>query len=76
MSLRQGGLSTEEARSMMERVENNGIGTSSEDIRATFMADLGLAFTRPSEASMEELSSKFEDLAMFQEFTHLDPEQQ
>jgi hypothetical protein len=34
------------------------------------MADLNLAMTNPSEASVESLADRFEDIALFQEFTN------
>ncbi|KAL6917065.1 hypothetical protein FSST1_008560 [Fusarium sambucinum] len=39
------------------------------DIRAMFMADLNLSMTDPEEASVESLANKFEDIALFREFT-------
>ncbi|RBR26517.1 uncharacterized protein FIESC28_00703 [Fusarium coffeatum] len=70
MTLQQGDISAEEARKLMEQFEENRLSKPSDDIRATFMADLNLAMTDPEGASVESLSDKFEDIALFQEFTN------
>ncbi|QGI96754.1 hypothetical protein CEK26_009823 [Fusarium fujikuroi] len=70
MALQQGDLSTDEARRLMVQFEENRLTSPSEDIRATFMADLNLAMTDPEEASVESLSGRFEDIALFREFTN------
>ncbi|KAF4440587.1 Nitrogen assimilation transcription factor nit-4 [Fusarium acutatum] len=70
MALQQGDLSADEARRLMVKFEENRLTSPSEDIRATFMADLNLAMTDPEEASVESLSDKFEDIALFREFTN------
>ncbi|KAF5638665.1 nitrogen assimilation transcription factor nit-4 [Fusarium sp. NRRL 52700] len=70
MALQQGDLSTDEARRLMVQFEENRLASPSEDMRATFMADLNLAMTDPKEASVESLSDRFEDIALFREFTN------
>ncbi|KAM5510923.1 hypothetical protein FOXYSP1_11023 [Fusarium oxysporum f. sp. phaseoli] len=70
MALQQGDLSADEARRLMVQFEENRLTSPSEDIRATFMADLNLAMTDPEEASVESLSDRFEDIALFREFTN------
>jgi len=70
MTLQQGDMSAEEARKLMEQFEENRLSNPSDDIRATFMADLNLAMTDPEGATVESLSDKFEDIALFQEFTN------
>ncbi|KAM5381974.1 hypothetical protein ACJZ2D_002762 [Fusarium nematophilum] len=70
MTLQRGALSPSEARRMMEQFEENRQSSPSDDIRATFMADLNLAMTDPKEASVERLALRFEDIALFQEFTN------
>ncbi|KAF4976221.1 hypothetical protein FZEAL_7084 [Fusarium zealandicum] len=70
MALEQGDISANEARRMMKHFEENKMSDSSNDIRATFMADLTLAMTDPEEASVENLSDRFEDIALFREFTN------
>ncbi|KAH7247419.1 uncharacterized protein BKA55DRAFT_739434 [Fusarium redolens] len=70
MALQQGDLPASEARHIMEQYEENRLINPPYDIRATFMADLNLAMTNPSEASVESLADRFEDIAIFQEFTN------
>ncbi|KAF5229107.1 hypothetical protein FANTH_14307 [Fusarium anthophilum] len=70
MALEQGDLSADEARRLMVQFEENRLTSPSEDIRATFMADLNLAMTDPEEASVESLSDRFEGIALFREFTN------
>ncbi|KAL2684515.1 hypothetical protein Neosp_005593 [[Neocosmospora] mangrovei] len=70
MTLQKGDLSATAARKMMQQFEENSLSQPSEDIRATFMADLNLAMTDPEEASVESLAYKFEDIALFREFTN------
>jgi hypothetical protein len=70
MALQQGDLPVSEARHIMEQFEENRLINPSYDIRATFMADLNLAMTNPSEVSVESLADRFEDIALFQEFTN------
>lgn len=70
MTLQQGDLSAKEARHMMQQFEENRLSSPSDDIRATFMVDLNLAMTDPEEASVERLAERFEDIALFQEFTN------
>lgn len=70
MALQQGNLSASEARRLMEQFEENRLSDPSEDIRATFMADFNLAMTDPTEASVESLADRFENIALFQEFTN------
>jgi hypothetical protein len=69
MTLQRRDLPVGEARHMMQQFEEHRLNSSSEDIRATFMADLNLSMIDPVEASVESLASKFEDLALFREFT-------
>ncbi|KAM6529156.1 hypothetical protein FALCPG4_007302 [Fusarium falciforme] len=68
MTMQKGDLSASEARRMMQQFEGNELSQPSEDIRATFMADLNLAMTDPKEASVESLAYRFEDIALFREF--------
>ncbi|KAF5656701.1 nitrogen assimilation transcription factor nit-4 [Fusarium heterosporum] len=70
MALDQGDLSADEARKLMGQFEENRLSGPTEDIRATFMADLNLAMTDPGTASVESLSDRFEDIALFREFTN------
>ncbi|EXK25622.1 hypothetical protein FOMG_17723 [Fusarium oxysporum f. sp. melonis 26406] len=68
MALQKGGLSANEARRIMQQFEEERLSKPSEDIRATFIADLNLAMTDPQEASVESLAYRFEDIALFREF--------
>ncbi|KAM0556846.1 hypothetical protein ACHAPJ_005518 [Fusarium lateritium] len=70
MTLQQGDLSATEARRLMEQFEENRLNSAADNIRATFMVDLNLAMTDPEEASVESLSDRFEDIALFREFTN------
>ncbi|EXK24052.1 hypothetical protein FOMG_19203 [Fusarium oxysporum f. sp. melonis 26406] len=72
MALEQGNLSASEARRLMEQFEENRLSNPSEDIRATFMADLNLAMTDPTEASVESLANRFENIALFREYTNVE----
>ncbi|RKK65578.1 hypothetical protein BFJ69_g16156 [Fusarium oxysporum] len=69
MTLQRRDLSVDEARHMMQQFEENRLNSSSEDIRATFMAELNLSMMDPEEATVESLANKFEDIALFREFT-------
>lgn len=72
MALQQGNLSASEARRLMEQFEENRLTNPSEGIRATFMADLNLAMTDPTEASVESLAERFENIALFREYTNVE----
>ncbi|KAG7419181.1 hypothetical protein Forpe1208_v003555 [Fusarium oxysporum f. sp. rapae] len=69
LAMQKRDLSAIEARRMTQKFEEGRLSKPSDDIRATFMADLRLAMTDPQEASVETLASGFEDIALFQEFT-------
>ncbi|KAJ3457933.1 hypothetical protein MRS44_012042 [Fusarium solani] len=72
MTLQKGHLSPTEARQMMKQFEQDLSSRPPDDIRATFMADLNLAMTDPEKASVESLADRFEDIALFQEYTNED----
>ncbi|UPK90465.1 hypothetical protein LCI18_001400 [Fusarium solani-melongenae] len=72
MTLQKGHLSPTEARQMMRKFEHDLSSKPPDDIRATFMADLNLAMTDPDKASVESLADRFEDIALFQEYTNED----
>ncbi|KAG7406817.1 hypothetical protein Forpi1262_v018195 [Fusarium oxysporum f. sp. raphani] len=69
ITLQRRDLSVDEARHIMQQFEENRLNSSSEDIRATFMAELNLSMMDPEEATVESLANKFEDIALFREFT-------
>ncbi|TVY67247.1 hypothetical protein Focb16_v011215 [Fusarium oxysporum f. sp. cubense] len=68
LAMQKRDLSASEARHMTQKFEEERLSKPSDDILATFMADLCLAMTDPQEASVETLASGFEDIALFQEF--------
>jgi len=70
MTLRDKNIKSEDARNILRHLQDRGLKHVHEDIRATFMGDLELAQTDPKAAAMEKLASDFEDVALFQEFTH------
>jgi hypothetical protein len=70
MALQQGNLSAREARPLMDHFEENRLSNPSEEIRVTFMVDLNLAMTHATEASVESLADRFDDIALFREFTN------
>lgn len=75
MSLQEGDISGSEARHLLEQVtEPEGAGGNG-DVRATFMADLDLAMTDPEAAKVENLAKRFEDVALFSDFTTMDDEE-
>ncbi|KAH6683726.1 hypothetical protein F5X68DRAFT_171961 [Plectosphaerella plurivora] len=72
MTLRNGDISSREARQILQHLQERGLSGASGDIRATFMVDLDLAMTDPDEAKVESLAHRFEEMALFQEFTNAD----
>ncbi|KAF4917750.1 hypothetical protein CGCVW01_v009536 [Colletotrichum viniferum] len=75
MSLQEGDISGSEARHLLKQVtEPEGAGGKG-DVRATFMADLDLAMTDPEAAKVENLAKRFEDVALFSDFTTMDDEE-
>ncbi|EQB55143.1 hypothetical protein CGLO_04959 [Colletotrichum gloeosporioides Cg-14] len=75
MSLQEGDMSGSEARYLLKQVtEPEGAGGKG-DVRATFMADLDLAMTDPEAAKVENLARRFEDVALFSDFTTMDDEE-
>lgn len=68
MTLQSGDMSANEAREMMEQLQEKGVGKSDNNIRATFMVDLILGMANPEQATVESLADQFEDVALFQEF--------
>ncbi|KAM0326363.1 hypothetical protein ACHAQA_006965 [Verticillium albo-atrum] len=72
MTLRNGDISGQEARTILQQLKQRGLDHPSGDIRATFMGDLELALTNPGEAKVENLADQFEDVALFQEFINME----
>ncbi|KAK2764234.1 Nitrogen assimilation transcription factor nit-4-like protein 1 [Colletotrichum kahawae] len=75
MSLREGDMSGTEARHLLKEVTGPEGAGGKGDVRATFMADLDLAMTDPEAAKVENLAKKFEDVALFSDFTTMDDEE-
>ncbi|KAI8184095.1 hypothetical protein KHU50_001968 [Colletotrichum sp. SAR 10_65] len=75
MSLREGDMSGNEARHLLKQVTGPEGAGGKGDVRATFMADLDLAMTDPEAAKVESLAKKFEDVALFSDFTTMDDEE-
>ncbi|EQK97635.1 N-terminal fungal transcription regulatory domain-containing protein [Ophiocordyceps sinensis CO18] len=72
MTLRSGDMSSSEARRIVCQLKEKGLVCMSDEIRATFMVDLDLAMTHPDDSSVEKFAQRFEDWALFREFTNLD----
>jgi hypothetical protein len=74
MTLLHSSVPTADARSIAEDLRAKGLPNSAneDNIRATFMADLSLAVSDPSEASVEKLARRFDDIALFQEYTNME----
>ncbi|KAK2007085.1 hypothetical protein LZ32DRAFT_542628 [Colletotrichum eremochloae] len=72
MTLRDGDISTKEAQQLLKHIREAEVNHDKEDVRATFMIDLDLAMTDPDAATVENLAERFEDIALFREFTTID----
>jgi hypothetical protein len=75
IALRLRVITASEARSMMVRANENGTHHSnSTAISASFIVDLCLANADHESAQLMSLNSAFDDLALFGEFTEIEPE--
>lgn len=75
MMMQKGRISSTAARKILQDVEENSTDGIPEEIRATFMGDLGLALSRPGHATVEHLAHAFEENAAIQDYTNIfDPE--
>jgi polyhydroxyalkanoate synthesis regulator phasin len=74
MALRDGNISSSEAREIVKQLKRRRLSPQRSDVRATFMADLNLAMTDTEAAKVENLAAKFEEIAFFREFILLDGE--
>ncbi|KAF6814780.1 zinc finger protein [Colletotrichum plurivorum] len=72
ITLRDGDISGQEARRLLRQIKDVDGSHASGDVRATFMVDLDLAMTDPEAARVENLAERFEDIALFREFTTVD----
>ncbi|KAI0130158.1 hypothetical protein BJ170DRAFT_303366 [Xylariales sp. AK1849] len=77
MTLHYRDMSSEVACELMGQLKDRGLRHISEEIRATFIADLDLAMTQPNKATVERLADEFEKLLLLQQdkelseaFTH------
>ncbi|KAK6223525.1 hypothetical protein QIS74_03469 [Colletotrichum tabaci] len=69
MTLRDGDITGTEARHLLKHIREAETNHEEDDVRATFMVDLDLAMTDPDAARVENLAKRFEDIALFREFT-------
>ncbi|KAI1813726.1 hypothetical protein GGS20DRAFT_577389 [Poronia punctata] len=72
MALREGNISSQEAREIVAQLRRRGLSPQRADVRATFVVDLKLAMTDTEAARVENLAARFEEMAFFQELIHLD----
>lgn len=72
MTLRDGDISGTEARVLLKHIREAEKIHAKENVRATFMVDLDLAMTDPEAARVENLAGRFEDIALFRDFTTVD----
>ncbi|CAJ2502350.1 Uu.00g097440.m01.CDS01 [Anthostomella pinea] len=76
MTLRDTNMSVDDARQIMAELKENRLDNVKKDmeeqVRATFMGDLDLAFTDPEQAKVETLAGEFDNLALFQDFINQD----
>ena len=70
MALRERVISTLETHILEERVQRRGRHHEKlDDVLAAFTVDFNLALTKPEEADGTSLAQRFEELAVFSEFT-------
>lgn len=70
MSLRNGDISSQMARHILQDLERKKLSEMPERIRAPFPVDLDLALSDPKSAMAENLADKFEYTAMLGDYTH------
>lgn len=70
MTLCKKDLSTDTARRILHDLEGRDEDRVPDSIRATFMADLDLALSDPSSATVECQAAQFEDNAMLRDYTN------
>ncbi|KAK4082759.1 uncharacterized protein Triagg1_1649 [Trichoderma aggressivum f. europaeum] len=71
MALRKGGITSSTARRIMKDLQSDNFRKKFGEIRATFMADLDLAATDPSSATVEKQAGDFEHNAMLRDYTNI-----
>jgi len=77
MALRQGLLTSSEARAIIkDSNENAKHHRGSDEVQAPFVVDLDLATMNPTAAHVESLAAEFEELAILNEFTVITSERE
>ncbi|KAL6879314.1 N-terminal fungal transcription regulatory domain-containing protein [Trichoderma novae-zelandiae] len=71
MALRKGGITSTTARRILKDLQTDNFGKKYGEIRATFMADLDLAESDPSNATVERQAEDFEHNAMLRDYTNI-----
>ena len=69
MALRNGSVSTETARRLLNYVQQNSLQDVPGELRATFMLDLDLSMSDPNSVTVERLAADFEDNVLLRVFT-------
>ncbi|KAL6805193.1 N-terminal fungal transcription regulatory domain-containing protein [Trichoderma sp. SZMC 28012] len=71
MALRKGGIASSTARRILKDLQSDSFHKRFGEIRATFMADLDLAASDPSSATVEKQAGDFEHNAMLRDYTNI-----
>ncbi|KAG6006167.1 hypothetical protein E4U21_007277 [Claviceps maximensis] len=71
LTIRKGGMSSENARQILLDIENDNPAQVPVEIRATFMLDLDRALSEPDTATVEYLANQFEDNVMMEKYTNI-----
>ncbi|KJZ69332.1 hypothetical protein HIM_11272 [Hirsutella minnesotensis 3608] len=71
MTLRKEVISSDAAHRILHDLRNNNSTHIQDSIRATFMADLDLAFSDPRSATVECLAEQFEEHAALKDYTNI-----
>lgn len=69
LAMKKGKLSSSTARRVISEINNDGAGKISDEIRATFMADLDLALSDPGSSTVEHLANQLETNMLFGDLT-------
>ena len=69
LAIEKSDMSSRTARRILNDLEERHPGQCLGPIRATFMADLNLALSDPSSATVERLAEQFEDNVLLKDFT-------
>ncbi|KAH0533397.1 hypothetical protein TsFJ059_001973 [Trichoderma semiorbis] len=71
MALRKGDITSIQARRILEDLQSDRFRKRFGEIRATFMADLDMAASDPSSATVEKQAGDFEHNAMLRDYTNI-----